>query len=140
MGPNTGVSLHETPVIDNYGTDEERRIARKKDTDRHWWEVKDEWIKTNCGIGGLCFLDDAGFRYYLPAYMSYWLRTGKEPDCLIFHLNNTRSRSFDTLFTTEEKEVIADFLNYIYRSGQDDDAKKALSRFWGRFLTKKNNP
>src|SRR5688500_16982415 len=66
-----GVSLHETYVIDGYGTKREREKARMKDTDVHWWEVRDEWIEEFGGVGGLSFLDEIGFRYYLPAYMDY---------------------------------------------------------------------
>ena len=44
-----GVSLHETPLIDLYGTKQDRELARKKDTDTDWSEVKDEWIEENCG-------------------------------------------------------------------------------------------
>lgn len=36
-----GVSLHETEVIDFYGSTRDRQKARKVDTDRYWWEVKD---------------------------------------------------------------------------------------------------
>ena len=61
-----GVSLHETWVIDRYGSMRERKKARKLDTDQHWWEVRDEWIEEFGGVGGLSFLDDKGFTYYLP--------------------------------------------------------------------------
>jgi hypothetical protein len=64
----SGITLHETTVIDDHGSVEEREQARLKDTDHHWWDVPDEWIEKN---PGLSFLDEAGFRYYLPAYMSY---------------------------------------------------------------------
>jgi len=75
-----GVTLHETEAIDFYGSDEERRNARAKDTDRNWQEVDDRWIEEFGGVGGLSFLDEEGFRYYLPAYMTYWLRTRKRAE------------------------------------------------------------
>src|SRR3989338_9657225 len=71
-----GISLHETEVLDMYGTKQQRIDARKKDTDRHWTEVKDDWIESIDGIGGMSFFDKKGFHYYIPAYMSWYLRKG----------------------------------------------------------------
>ena len=62
-----GVSWHECEVIDNYGSDAERALARTRDTDRHWTELLSTEAFYPSGIGGFCFLDPIGFRYYLPA-------------------------------------------------------------------------
>ena len=129
-----GVTLHETPVIDSYGSEAARSEARQRDTDQHWWEVRDEWIETNCGIGGLSFLDDEGFRYYLPAYMSYWLRTGEEPCSLSFHLRFHNGRDFDKLFSPAEKATIATFLLHLRRELHDMGAEKALRKGWRCYL------
>lgn len=70
----SGTTLHEARVIDNYGTQQQRAEARLLDTDTHWSHVD----VINIDPGGFCigFLDDIGFRYYLPAYMSATLRHG----------------------------------------------------------------
>jgi hypothetical protein len=95
-----------------YGSDAERQAARKKDTDQRWWEVRDEWIESFSGIGGLSFLDEAGFRYYLPAYMSYFLRKREEPNSLTFHLCKDR-RNYDALFSTGQNATIGRFLDFV---------------------------
>ena len=67
-----GVTLHEAVVIDDYGSDEERIAARALDPDRCWQDVPDHLIEAHQET--LCFLDQKGFRYYLPAYMVWALR------------------------------------------------------------------
>ncbi len=131
-----GVTLHETRVLDGpgHGAETARREARLQDTDQHWWEVRDEWIETICGIGGLSFLDDEGFRYYLPAYMSYWLRTGQEPCSLSFHLRFHNGRDFDNLFSPAEKATIATFLLHLRRQLHDMEAEKTLRKGWRCYL------
>jgi hypothetical protein len=109
-----GVSLHETEVIDFYGSTRDRQKVRKMDTDRYWWEVKDEWIEKFGGVGGLAFLDDRGFAYYLPAYMSYWLRTGEEPNCLSYYIAGPRAHRL-SLFTAAQRETIAAFVSFVCR-------------------------
>jgi len=121
-----GVTLHETEVIDDHGSEEEREEARRKDTDRHWWEVRDEWIE---GCVGLSFLDEAGFHYYLPAYMSYRIRTGKEPWGLDFHLQHDQW-DFERIFSLAKKKMIAKFLDYVKYQFEDVGSGETLDEFW----------
>lgn len=114
-----GVSLHETLVIDHYGSMRERKKARKLDTDQYWWEVRDEWIEEFGGVGGLAFLDDRGFAYYLPAYMSYWLRTGDEPNCLSRYIAGRRAHRL-RLFTAAQRETIAAFVSFVSRPSKGE--------------------
>jgi hypothetical protein len=66
-----GVSLHETVVIDDYGSSEERRAAREPDEKRDWRKlIADPELTSICGVGGLSFYDAAGLRFHLPAYLS----------------------------------------------------------------------
>jgi hypothetical protein len=85
-----GVSWTETEVLDMYGTDAERKAARAKDTDRRWTELIDGDGFFECGIGGFCFLDPIGFRYYLPAAICISLRKRRDTaftfNTLEFHL------------------------------------------------------
>jgi hypothetical protein len=66
-----GVSLHETVVIDDYGSMEERQAARKRDEKRDWLKlIGDPEFARISGVGGLSFYDAAGLRFHLPAYLS----------------------------------------------------------------------
>ena len=124
-----GVSLSESWVIDDYGSDEERAEARKQDTETRWQDVPDEGIAY--GYSCLIFLDDIGFRYYIPAYIVWFLRNvdNEDPeapsydsntfDYLLhalelsgygaldeFHLSRYRK------FTLEQSKAIAHFLEF----------------------------
>src|SRR4051794_16144118 len=73
-----GISLHEAEQIDCHGIAEERAEARKVDTDRRWQDVPDQWLEELPAVPH--FLDAVGFRYYLPAYMIWAMKRGKESD------------------------------------------------------------
>ena len=66
-----GVSLHQTIVIDNYGSNAEMVEARLKDEKKDWQKLisKPELLNIH-GIGGLSFFDAKGLRFHLPAYLS----------------------------------------------------------------------
>jgi uncharacterized protein DUF6714 len=92
-----GVSLHETSVIDDYGTTEERVAARMPDEKLDWRKLIDDAdVSRLCGIGpsGLCFFDAAGLRFHLPACLSLAVRdpegegTGDMLESLLFQLTN----------------------------------------------------
>ena len=156
-----GVSLSESWVIDNYGSDEERTEARKQDTETRWQDVPDEAIAH--GYSCLSFLDEIGFRYYIPAYMVWSLRyidienlddpnhDSMSFESLVYAL--TLSGSTESLnehrlaryrrFTIEQSKAIAHFLQldeerqdeYNAESGwPKNDARVALEKYWGQFL------
>jgi len=66
-----GVSLHETIVIDNYGSKDAMMRARSRDEKMDWQKLihDPELLEVN-GIGGLAFYDAKGLRFHLPAYLS----------------------------------------------------------------------
>src|SRR5262245_66238663 len=71
-----GITLHEAEVIDDYGNAEDREDARRKDPETTWEEVPDEKIER---LQVFPFLDEKGYRFYLPAYLrSEERRVGKE--------------------------------------------------------------
>jgi hypothetical protein len=107
------VTLHETLAIDHWGSEVERRKARELDTDKHWGEVRDGWIQKFDGVGGLCFLDDPGFRYYLPAYLSYWLRTDHAPFPLTGLIVGRRKWRY-RLFTAAQRRTIGRVISFIH--------------------------
>lgn len=87
-----GVSMSEAEVIDDYGSDEERAQARARDTESRWQDISDEQLALNWPIS---FFDPIGFRYYMPAYLTYYLRwmnvDEDEWDDSAFHGNGSDS-------------------------------------------------
>ena len=75
-----GVTLHEARVIDDYGDDDERSDARRKDTDTRWQDVPKKWIEKFADT--LPFMCPKGFRYYIPAFMMYALKHYGTSDCV----------------------------------------------------------
>ena len=65
-----GVSLSEAEVIDDYGDAGERHMARQQDTDVRWEEITIEQLAGNWPS---IFLGSIGFRYYMPAFLLYFL-------------------------------------------------------------------
>ncbi len=76
----TGVSLREADVIDDYGTDDERAAARGLDELDDWERISDAEIEQH--PSALCFMDAAGLRFHLPAYMRFTLRRFRESDSM----------------------------------------------------------
>lgn len=115
-----GISLHQTRVVDAYGSSDELRSALQQDTDTQWTEVQDDWIEQFGGAGGVCFLDPIGFRYYLPAYMDWFIRKGVtsnniSTESLLSSLQRGAigDATFDQLFTPTQRATIIAFLDYV---------------------------
>ncbi|MEM8502064.1 MAG: DUF6714 family protein [Cyanobacteria bacterium P01_D01_bin.1] len=115
-----GVTLHEATVLDDYGGPEERAKARAQDTEKRWQEVPERDIR--CEDAVLSFLDAKGFRYYIPAYMIWYLRhidgegiarSSMTFDSVVFHLTHpieTGKYGKFEMLTTEQSRAIAHFL------------------------------
>ena len=154
-----GVSLSEAWVIDNYGSDEERAAARKQDTETRWQDVADEAIAD--GYSCLSFLGEIGFRYYIPAYMVWYMRyiDIEEPDdpypysnsfeWLIYALGGLEERDSSyrlskfRLFTIEQSKAIARFLEFNSERQNEyyaefeylgNNSRIALEKHWRQFL------
>jgi len=134
-----GVTLHEAEVIDDCGGDRARARARRSDTDKRWQDVTDTHISEHYSI--LSFLDTAGFRYYIPAYMRWSLRHFKESDSatsdFTIYAFQTGHRPFDTIFSDDESRVITRFLRFMrdHGDGHADEvaAGDPLSSYWHRY-------
>jgi hypothetical protein len=143
-----GVTLSETYVIDDYGSPEERAEARKEDTETRWQDVPDESIVY--ADAALSFLDPKGFRYYIPAYLIWYLRKmdGKERnssetfESVIYGLTIQNDSAIDDysfprfrLLNSQQSRAIAHFLQFeAEHEGIHRDARRALERYWGQFL------
>lgn len=147
-----GVSLHEADVIDGYGSPQQRNAARKLDTDRVWWEVPETDIERYHWI--LPFLDATGFRYYVPAYMTWALAhyeysESVSGDMTIYALDcgegrNDQRLQYFQLFSREQSEAVCAFLRFMedYSAGMADSgaAFGALKRYWGQFCATETSP
>lgn len=71
-----GITLHEAQALDDYAGPEERAIARALDTESRWQDVPTEDITQ--GYNVLCFLDPKGFRYYIPAFLIWYLTSEED--------------------------------------------------------------
>lgn len=116
-----GVSLRESQVIDDYGSNEERAQARAQDTQARWQDVPDEDIGWSDAV--LNFLDAKGFRYYIPAFIVWYLKYVDIPndwndnplDSVVSHLArpslaDNRGLEHCKILTQEQSKVIAHFL------------------------------
>ncbi len=139
-----GVSLHEADVIDDYGSDEDRTEARKLDRDRTWQDVPSADIERFSWV--LSFMDPIGFRYYLPAYMTWALKNYRNSnsasiDHAIYSL--TPSDKVDiaewqeerfNAFSASQAQAIKSFLHYMAKNSDGmadgDAASEALSNYW----------
>ncbi len=131
-----GITLHEAEVIDDYGTDEERKEARQNDPEVRWQDVPDWKLEK---LQGLPFLDGKGIRFYLPAYMVWNLRNleiagSNSVDRTIYELERFDRRS---LFNEGESKAILRFLQYIVTYGKRyadaEAARRVIERYRGRF-------
>ena len=141
-----GISLHETGVIDNYGSDEERVNARLLDTESQWQDLQeDDRFRL---MNNYMFLDPIGFRYYLPAFLIFNLKYFRDNilwnhDAMIFAFSE-RCPDADgkvSLLNPVQRKVIARFLEHFVLFDPDGDfaytdlARQGLSNGWERFLT-----
>ena len=143
-----GVSLHETVSIDNYEGTAARAAAQKLDADRRWEDVPHADLAEVCGNGGMAFFDPIAWRYYLPAYMMWWLQGGEATDSLaadeiVWTLqlpqgdkNPLRGYSLERYGTLSRRqtEAVTRFLQYVAAYAEEDtareDAARALASFW----------
>lgn len=151
----SGTTLHEAGVIDNYGTPQERAEARLLDTDTHWSQV--DVISIDLGGASIGFLDEYGFRYYLPAYICATLRHGYSDifddfidsniyDHTVYQLTPRSDRDtnrFKILDAPQSRCVarflVLDLMLDPYDSDpdsvRDSNSYEALSAYWKKFLS-----
>jgi hypothetical protein len=118
-----GVSLREADLIDGYGTDRERAAAREQDEHSDWQRIPDEDIENHSSV--LCFMDDEGLRFHLPAYMRYTLRRYRESESMstdftIYRLSDPACIERLLVYLTDHQvNAIKSFLNACLEIGGD---------------------
>ena len=142
-----GVTLHEAQVIDDHGSDQARQRARSRDSEAKWEQVPPEDIAGHYST--LSFLDPVGFKYYIPAFMTWTLRNYDVSDSLtvdhtIYALNPSLKPKLRTwqlerysIFSEEQAVAVAAFLRYLAENADgcadDGAANEALHDYWARY-------
>ncbi len=141
-----GVSMHESVVIDDYGTCEQRVAARTPDEKLDWRKLIDDpeliWLFSPLNAG-LCFLDATGLRFYLPACLSLGVRYpegGEEVgDMLVsleFCLKDLSAHSLERLaiLNDAQRSCVRDVLTYFRdsRDWEDQELDQAIAGYWSR--------
>jgi hypothetical protein len=143
-----GTTLHEAMAIDDRGSPEEQRAARRLDLEGRWQDVPDGDIFECCSA--LSFLDEEGFRYYIPAFMVYGLKHwGDDPNFILdsceYHLLHEYPKSLRKSdpasiagryhFTDAQSKAVASFLRFIIEFDQTKAARAAVEAVerWERY-------
>jgi hypothetical protein len=136
-----GVTLHEAH-LELTGSERQRLRARARDVDTHWTEVSADAMASRSSV--FSFFDEKGFRYYLPAYMTWTLNnlrdcTSVAPEMLLYALREPKLISFD-IFDDRQSTAILRFLQFVAMHAADfgDDflgeaAQEAIDSYWSRF-------
>lgn len=140
-----GVSLHETTaIVDSCGADDpERQAARARDTESCWQDVPNEDLAVPYAHS---MFDPIGWRYYLPAYMTWWLSGGEQSGSsalgsffygLMLGEDGLRDRRLERYrgLGARQAAVVARFLRFVERFAESDweqsCAITALAGYWG---------
>jgi hypothetical protein len=132
-----GISISEAHVIDGYGCEEARRLARRSDPGGAWEDLPRDHLEY--GALAIVFLDGEGLRYYLPAFMVHSVIRPSEsdlPDLTIQALVHPPSvdERFE-LLSARQREAVCLFLRYFADAEMalfvdTDAARRALERGW----------
>lgn len=139
------MSLREADVIDDYGGEKARKAAKLLDETRNWNAVAREDIARR--HWAFTFLDAEGFRYYLPAVMSWAIEESSKSDfddsslaSLLYCLTPRRRRrktvregQFDaliSLLSPPQRYATQQFLWWLVSEFNDEEAFEALDRYW----------
>lgn len=136
-----GVSLHETIVIDDYGSTAQREQARKNDEKDDWKKLLlDPRFKQVHGIGGLSFYDAEGLRFHLPAYLCLMLDSPDEEvsDSLLFTLTSydDYNKGRFAILNEAQRGAVRAFLLYLQQLNAiefnfyNTKIAKALEEYW----------
>ena len=148
-----GTTLHEAEAMDDRKPPEEQRAARRLDPETKWQEVPDADIFACCAA--LSFLNEKGFRYYIPAFMLYGLRHwGDDWNGILnsceYHLLHDYPKSLRQSdpasiagkyrFTDAQSKAVARFLRFIIDSDEtkaDRATVEAVER-WERYAQERS--
>lgn len=129
-----GIGILEAIAIDYCVSDKKREQARKNDVREDWHLLSEEVIGRH--YQAMCFMDEKGLRFHLPAYMTFALRNfdtsdSASIDWAIYALckEPEEINCNWTSFTEEQKTTIAKFLKFMATEAGDKwvDAEQAVA-------------
>jgi hypothetical protein len=140
-----GISLRETDVIDNYGGEKARKAAKLQDERRNWTAIPYEDIARY--HWAYSWLDAEGFRYYLPAVMSWAIEESSKWDfddsslssvlyCLTPHqrrrttVRDDHFHALISLLSPPQRQAVQQFLWWLVSEFSDEEAFEALDLYW----------
>jgi hypothetical protein len=122
-----GVSISEANVIDDYGTINERKKARKNDELLNWHLIPEEQISYYDGC--LCFMDFKGYRFHLPAYMTFSLKyykTSSSSSIEAPFFSFSHSHDFIDAFSVNQKSACIHYAKYMVHNTNIFDLESDL--------------
>ena len=139
------MSLREADVIDDYGDEKARKAARLQDERWDWNAVSREDIARR--HWAFTFLDAEGFRYYLPAVMSWAIEESSKRDfddtslgSVLYSLTprhprrstgrDDRFHALISLISPPQRHAIRQFLWWLVSEFSDEEAFEALDLYW----------
>ncbi len=143
-----GVSWSECYALDMYEPEDVCAAARRSDKDTHWSELCDDphW-EPFPGMGGFSFIDDRGFRYYLPPTMIRLLRGSAfewYPGHLLSHIERFVEPRVPLMWPESQLRCVARFVSFMSR--HDSEVRRwpedpnpwadAIAQRWHAYLPK----
>ena len=120
-------------------------IQKGRNLDRLWWtqwtEIEDKYISSYSDV--MYYMDSAGLKWVLPAYMTYIVKHYKEGSFSIdstIYVLEAGGLGVDKvdLYTDAQRKVIAKFLMFMVSVGKEwvdvESAQNALDKVWGEYL------
>jgi len=120
-------------------------IQKGRNLDRMWWtewtDIQDKYISSYSDV--MYYMDSAGIKWVLPAYMTYIVNHYKEGSFSIdstIYVLEAGGLGVDKvdLYTNAQRKVIAKFLAFMVEVGETyvdaESAQNALDKVWGEWL------
>ncbi len=120
-------------------------IQKGRNLDRMWWtnwtDIQDKYIASYSDV--MYYMDSAGLKWVLPAYMTYIIKYYKEGSFSIdstIYVLEAGGLGVDKvdLYTDTQRKVIAKFLQFMVDVGEEwvdvESAQNALDGVWGVYL------
>lgn len=138
-----GIGINEADRIELQERDS--IIQKGRNLDRMWWnswmDIEEKYMASYASV--MDYMDAAGTKWAMPAYMRYIVNHYKEGsfsvDSTIYTLESgAQGTDKMDLYTEDQKRVIAKFLQFMVSVGDEwvdvESAKNALDKVWGAWL------
>ncbi|WP_425394992.1 DUF6714 family protein [Aeoliella sp.] len=134
LGAGTG--LMEGEGMDSHASAAKLAELRAMDEKEDWKAIPHARLNQYCT--GLCFMDPAGMRFHLPAFLVAHLERSLDQDILfhLIYLDNDATSRFG-LLSTEQRKAVAKFLEFCLQDDPRtepirDSIQSALDNYWER--------